>query len=259
MRSLLLLAVLCSSTQAGELLRDYAAAKAAAKQARAMLLVTVEPAENSAVAAHLTKSDKLKGWTLCRVVGPAAAAVARDPGLDAMHGAGVFVVDYANADHLGKVVSILPLRPGKYYRFKPEHLDVLAGLPPGTLTQRSMVFAVRIHPDRPRSTDGECSSVLCKEAQGHSEYQARVCVQGHQGWDGRYARIRQAMGGRATEVAAESWENQDLIDSCVDCTLSWRQSSGHWRAVVSPCDRYGYDIRRGRNGIWYGTGIVWTR
>jgi hypothetical protein len=56
-------------------------------------------------------------------------------------------------------------------------------------------------------------------------------------------------------VCAESWENQDLLDSCVDCVASWRQSSGHWNAVRSPQSAYGYDIRRGPNGIWYATGI----
>lgn len=258
MRSLLI-AVLCSSCYAGEVLHDLERAQIAAKGARGMLLVSCEPTPVDGVAAHLSSSDRLKGWTLCRLTGGSASAVAACSSLVEMHGAGVFIVDYAHAEHDGQIVSLLPFRRGKYYRFQPSHLDVLAGLPPGSLTQRSMVFAVRIHPDRPRSTEGEWSELLAREACGHSEYQARVCVQGHQGWDGRYARIREAMGGRATEVAAESWENQDLIDSCVDCTLSWRQSSGHWRAVVSPCDRYGYDIRRGRNGIWYGTGIVWSR
>jgi hypothetical protein len=71
------------------------------------------------------------------------------------------------------------------------------------------------------------------------------------------AEERQIAGGRggASEVCAESWENQDLLDSCVDCVASWRQSSGHWNAVRSPQAAYGYDIRRGSNGIWYATGI----
>jgi hypothetical protein len=36
---------------------------------------------------------------------------------------------------------------------------------------------------------------------------------------------------------------------------SWRHSSGHWQGVSRPHRAFGYDIRRGRNGIWYGTGI----
>jgi hypothetical protein len=59
----------------------------------------------------------------------------------------------------------------------------------------------------------------------------------------------------ASEVVAESWPDQNLIDSCIDCVDSWRHSPGHWRAVRGRHRLFGFDIRRGRNGIWYGTGI----
>jgi hypothetical protein len=36
---------------------------------------------------------------------------------------------------------------------------------------------------------------------------------------------------------------------------SWRQSSGHWRAVSGGHAANGYDIRRGSNSNWYATGI----
>ena len=49
--------------------------------------------------------------------------------------------------------------------------------------------------------------------------------------------------------------DQGMIDSCIDCVDSWRHSSGHWRGVSRRHRAFGYDIRRGRNGIWYGTGI----
>jgi len=37
--------------------------------------------------------------------------------------------------------------------------------------------------------------------------------------------------------------------------LSWRQSPGHWAGVSSRHRLYAYDIRKGTNGIWYGTGL----
>jgi hypothetical protein len=58
-----------------------------------------------------------------------------------------------------------------------------------------------------------------------------------------------------SEVCAESWPGQGMIDSCIDCVDSWRHSSGHWQGVSRRHRAFGYDIRRGRNGIWYGTGI----
>ena len=176
-------------------------------------------------------------------------------------GPGLFVIDHAHPEWDGRVVSILPRTPGKYYRFEASHIDELAALPAGSLTQRSMVLAVRIHPEHPQSTTGVCDPMLCREAAGHSGHQAAIRRQGHHGWDARSQRVVGALGGggSASEVCAESWDNQDLLDSCIDCVASWRQSAGHWRSVSGPQSAYGYDIRQGGNGIWYATGIFLSR
>jgi len=178
-------------------------------------------------------------------------------------GAGIAVIDLAHedADYYGYVVSVLPFTPGKYYRFRPSHIEALVDLPPGTLTQRSMVLAVRIHPEHPASTSGKEDPVLLSEAAGHSNYQAQTHSLGHQGWGGRFERIIGKLLGRGSwgspvEVVAESWPGQDLVDSCVDCVDSWRQSSGHWSQVKARQAGYGYDIREGDDGIWYATGIL---
>ncbi len=181
---------------------------------------------------------------------------------DLQRGPGLAVIDLAhqNTEYYTYAVSILPFTPGKYYRFRPEYMQVMLDLPPGTVTQRTMVFAVRIHPEAPLSTHSVSSPILKEEAQDHSNYQARIQVQGHQQWDSRFHRIMSRLLGRGTpalpkEVVAESWPNQNLIDSCIDCVASWRQSPGHWDAVRSLHTTYGYDIQRGNNGIWYATGI----
>ena len=247
---------------------DYAAATAAARQAGAMLLVSIEPqtaAAHDPAGSHLDRADVQQRfaasgtpWVFCRLgLHDGGAALVADPGLNAMRrGAGLFVVDHAHPEYAGRVVSILPRTPGKYYRFEPAHVDQLPSLPTASLTQRSLILAVRIHPESPRSTEGACDPGLCSEAAAHSEHQARLRRQGHHGWDARSRRVAGGMGaGSASEVCAESWPDQDLLDSCVDCVASWRQSSGHWNAVRSPQAAYGYDIRRGSNGIWYATGI----
>ncbi|HZZ28049.1 MAG TPA: hypothetical protein VFE46_08610 [Pirellulales bacterium] len=177
-------------------------------------------------------------------------------------GPGLAVIDMAHekAEYYSYVVSVLPFTPGKYYRFRPSQIETLVGLPEGTLTQRSMILAVRIHPEHPASTNGQENPVLLSEATSHSDYQAQVHVQGHQGWGSRFERILGKLLGRGeagmpVEVVAESWPDQDLMDSCVDCVASWRQSPGHWEAVSAKQASYGYDIREGSNGIWYATGI----
>ena len=247
---------------------DYAAAVDAARQAGALLLVSVEPQSgdpHDLSGGHLERADVQRRfaasgtpWIFCRLgLDAGGAALVADPGLAAMRrGPGLFVVDHAHPEYAGRIVSILPRTPGKYYRFQPTHIDELPGLPTGSLTQRSLILAVRIHPEGPRSTEGACDPMLCAEAAAHSAHQSSLRRQGHHGWDARSRRIAGGMGaGGASEVCAESWPDQDLLDSCVDCVASWRQSSGHWNAVRSPQAAYGYDIRRGSNGIWYATGI----
>ena len=247
---------------------DYAAATDAARQAGAMLLVSIEPqpaAADDSAGRHLQRPDVQERfarggqpWVFCRLgVADGGAALLADPGLVEMRGGpGLFVVDHAHPEYAGRIVSILPRAPGKYYRFQPAHIDELATLPTGSLTQRSLILAVRIHAEGPRSTEGACDPVLCEEATSHSAHQARIRRQGHHGWETRSRRMSGGMGaGSLAEVCAESWPDQDLLDSCVDCVASWRQSSGHWNAVRSPQAAYGYDIRRGPNGIWYATGI----
>ncbi len=178
------------------------------------------------------------------------------------NGGGIAVIDLAhpNTQYYTYVVSVLPLAPGRYYHFHPEYVPITLELPEGTLTQRMMVFAVRIHPESPASTRSNANPVLEDEATSHSCYQAQICATGHHQWDSRFQRIIGRLFGRGTpgtpkEIVAESWPNENLIDSCIDCVDCWRQSSGHWAAVRSLHDSYGYDIQRGRNGIWYATGI----
>ena len=176
-----------------------------------------------------------------------------------MHGKpGIAIIDlkHEGQPYYGNVVSAFPFTTGKYYDWCAENFPAVVDLPAGTITQRTMVWAVRIHPEKPASTSGQCDPLLTTAATSHSNSQARTQVQGHQGWSGRYQQICSSIAvNDAKEVVAESWPNQTMIDSCIDCVASWRYSSGHWGAVRSRHRLFGYDIKRGRNGIWYGTGI----
>ena len=170
---------------------------------------------------------------------------------------GIAIVDYQNRDAslYGQVVSAFPFKGRSYHH--PSLLATILDLPAGTLTQRTMVFAVRIHPEAPASTHCEPSRLLAAEAQSHSSLQANIGVQGHHAWDSRFHRINSRLPSSLTaqEVVAESWPDKDLVEACVDCVDSWRQSEGHWSAVRGRHRMFGYDIKRGRNGIWYATGL----
>lgn len=168
---------------------------------------------------------------------------------------GIAIVDLSDAKskHFGNVISEFPFSAGKYYTAGA--LATILDLPPGSLTQRTLVYAVRRHGERPKSTHGQHSPLLMAEAGGHSSYQASIGVQGHQNFDGRANRVMGAVGGMVKEVVAESWPGQTLVEAAHECIASWRQSSGHWAGVAGRHTYYGYDMKRGANGVWYATGL----
>jgi hypothetical protein len=179
---------------------------------------------------------------------------------------GIAILDMTDkkSPNFHQVVSVLPFTSHRFatssYASK-QAVSTLLTLPAGTLTQRTMIFAVRMHPEAPASSRGAVDPTLSAEANSHSSYQATIGVQGHHHWDARFQRINGKLpsGLMAQEVVAESWPGENLVEACEDCVHSWRQSPGHWGAVRSWHPLFGYDIKRGRNGIWYATGIFGRR
>jgi hypothetical protein len=257
-------------------LHDYAEALHKAKTEQKMLLVHFckdSDANCAAIERTLTIPQlrhQLQRYVLARVSTDAKISqqgqqvpLLRHSSFSELRGGpGLAVIDMVHKQQpfYGHVVSAVPTIGGGLYQFRPEHVPAVLDLPPGTLSQRTMVFAVRTHPERPASTHGEANPVLIDEAARHSEHQARIRNQGHHGWGSRFQRIIGRLAGHnrfgaPVEIVAESWPQSNLTDACIDCVQSWRQSSGHWRNVKTHHASYGYDIRRGSNGIWYATGI----
>ncbi|MBN1854892.1 MAG: hypothetical protein JW829_19315 [Pirellulales bacterium] len=259
---------------------DYGAACATARAEHRMLLINFVPGgENQSnrlvaiqaefdreIAARPGWREKLGQYVLVRLPQDAEILTGGTPIRLLRHGAfaemheypGIAIIDFANLNtsYYGHVVSAFPFMSSKYYHWRISFLPAILDLPPGTITQRTMVWAVRVHPERPASTSGVMDIRLARAARRHSEYQARLGLQGHHRWEGRFHRLRALLGGgMPVEIVAESWPGQNMIDSCLDCVASWRYSSGHWNAVQNSHALYGYDIHRGTNGIWYGTGI----
>jgi hypothetical protein len=170
---------------------------------------------------------------------------------------GIAIVDYAHDDSSlrGMVVSTFPITEKLWYT--PKQMAVILTLPPGTLTQRTLIYAVKTHPETPASADSQLDNQLIHEAQMHAQYQADIRLQGHHHWDSRFQRILTELPSGLTpkEVCAESWPGENLVEAAIECVRCWRLSDGHWNAVRSPNQCFGYDMKRGGNGIWYATGI----
>ncbi|GAB4132839.1 MAG: hypothetical protein Kow0040_14220 [Thermogutta sp.] len=255
-------------------LNDYAAATRTAKEEKRMLLVYLEPEgeEQAALRDQFEKTlsdptvaELLPSFVMVKLPQSYVmkeedreVALLDHPSLQEMeHKPGLFIVDYASEgeEYSGTVVSVFPFLGDRPYTVA--QMKVILTLPKGTLTQRTMVYAVSTHPEHPSSVRGTPDPYLFGEAESHSRYQARIRLQGHHFWETRFHRILGHIppGTLASEVCAESWPGQGLLEAAIECVHSWRQSSGHWRAVSSPQRAYGYDIKRGSNGVWYATGI----
>jgi hypothetical protein len=170
-------------------------------------------------------------------------------------GPGLAMIDMRDSEQRfhGWVVSVYPFRRGPISAPK---LKILCDLPAGTLSQRTLIFAVRTHPAAPQSAWSPHHNYLATEAEKHSQHQASINLQGHHNWESRFHQINAGIGaGSAKEVCAESWPGQSLLDAAEECVHSWSQSSGHWAGVSARHAFFGYDMKRGSNGVWYATGI----
>jgi hypothetical protein len=176
------------------------------------------------------------------------------------HSAGLAIIDMVEPSGplYRQVVSVYPFKRGP---ISAEQLMVLLQLPRTTLTQRTLIFAVRTHSESPASTEGDFSPILARETESHARHQASITLQGHHNWNARFHAINAHLPGgmAAREVCAESWPGQSLLDAAVECVHSWRQSPGHWSAVSSRHPLFAYDMQRGTNGVWYAAGIFANR
>jgi hypothetical protein len=191
--------------------------------------------------------------------GPEFGALLSDPAFVEMkRRPGFAIVDLVGdrPDLFGYVTFVRPFRPNE--PCAPFELATILNLPRATLTQRSMIYAVRMHPEQPQSARANASPYLLDQAARQSQYQASIQLQGHHNWDTRFHQISGSLGSvySAQEVVAESWGwEETILDAAKECVHSWRQSPGHWSAVRAPHTFYGYDMKRGGNGKYYGTGI----
>ena len=130
-----------------------------------------------------------------------------------------------------------------------------------TLTQRSMIYAIRVHPEVPQSVYCVCHPAFMQHAQAHTKRQASMNNQHHADLiaTSNWLRTQGANFSGASEVVAESWGRfvggENVMEGSFACIDAWRHSSGHWGAVAGRHSYFGYDICQARDGTWYACGI----
>lgn len=165
-----------------------------------------------------------------------------------------------------ELISAHPLVGSRYGwapAYGPSEIDIILDLPRhATLSQRSMIYAIRVHPEHPRSVFASAHPAFLGHAERHSARQASMQNQHHADLIGAISRISGEMGegvGGGSEVVAESWGafvgGETVQEAAFSCVDAWRHSPGHWSAVSGDHRYFGYDIAKAANGTWYATGI----
>ncbi|MBY0585759.1 hypothetical protein K2X85_01205 [bacterium] len=222
---------------------DYAAAYTRAQAESKMLVVAIGISIdlNSIEARHANEAVfcQLDDQATMEIDGK-PVRLATHSSFDAMEGRGVAVVDLKNDGFKGGVVSLLPAR-----HCSSHGVETLVSLPAGTLTQRTLTWAMRMHPENPQSAWSIAGPELMAHAERHSGVQARTNNQHH----------NLPVGIASSEIVAESWPwNHNVVDAAIDIVGSWRQSPGHWGAARRTWSYFGYDMKTNGNK-WFATGV----
>jgi hypothetical protein len=253
---------------------DYSSAYRQAREEQKMLLIFFRDEASPRIAdiyeRDVLSADELKAHlaNVVRVVLPTDAIrpfrIPEKPDLKVlehssfkyMYGRqGIAMIDLTDPDSElhGLVVSAHPFTPGKHYTVRAT--KIVLGLPRGTVTQRALIYAVRLHPAAPVSTtEGQCHGYLCKLARHSSHLMMTYGSVGHHDWGTRYNDIAVATGKSAMEVAAMSG-NRSLIDAALELVDQWYGSPAHWQIMSSPASIFGYDLVHDSAGNWWGTGL----
>lgn len=222
---------------------DYASAYRRAEAESKMLVVAVGIETN--LSNFETKHSK--DSVFCQVPADATmevdgkqVALARHSSFAEMEGRGIAIVDLKNPEFRGGVVSLLPSR-----HCSSHGIETLLSLPAGTLTQRTLTWAIRMHPENPQSAWSTPAPELMAHAERHSGVQAATNNQHH----------NLPTSIASSEIVAESWPwNHNVVDAAIDIVESWRQSPGHWGAARRTWSSFGYDMKTNGNK-WFATGV----
>ena len=183
-------------------LTDYQQAVRQGKEREKMVLIHFTPSVDTAAEQRLRNvtlrdpkvTERLGDYVCLRisidgkVKEDKAERLVSHPSFAHLRGApGLAIIDFHDPDspHWHHVVTQMPFRSIGYPN--SVQMRVILDLPHGSLTQRTMVYAVRMHPEGPASTRGTWDPMLAIEAEQHSRRQANLRRQGHHEWNHRFS------------------------------------------------------------------------
>lgn len=241
-------------------LTDYHAARAEAVRSRRMLLVAVD-GEDSVFAPRPHSIPALWSYVLLRQTTETTYDVDGKPRrllefgdfapLKGQPGVVIYDFKHVGKPYYGQVVSAMPYRylgptAGKNVFDDTYRERKLLTLEPGTLTQRTLTWAVRVSKghgsNQPlRSADGRPNETLRLGARRNSQLQCRMGV-------GHFA------GGLTGAEIASPGPGQDIVDAALNMVRIWSTSPPHYGVMVRYHAEHGYDMWPSSTNHWYGTG-----
>jgi hypothetical protein len=192
-------------------------------------------------------AKKLDGFVLCRVpvdytikTEGMQARLIDSPAFDCLQKQpGIVVVDLQEKTHFGETISVLPQRYSA-----AGYVDALFDLPVGSITQRTLTWAFRVHQERPACTQGVADPTLMQHADRQSTVQAQSNSMFHSSnFPGSFEIVAQSGSGGG-----------NLADVAIELVNTWRGSAPHWGAATTAWSRYGVDMQS-NGGSWYATGV----
>ena len=168
--------------------------------------------------------------------------------------AGLAIVDLQDEkDHLfGKCVSAHPFSSNTLTN--TGSVKIMLELPRGTITQRTLTYVLRVHPEQPASVWGQGDPMLYEQCRVASQLMVNYGSVGHHDWGNRSALVSSHFGYSPMEVASIGG-GSTLFEAAQSAVNVWRGSGTHWGMMITPNRFFGYDMVQAPNGTWFANGI----
>lgn len=134
-------------------------------------------------------------------------------------------------------------------------VKILLELPRGTITQRTLTYVLRTHPEQPASVWGQGHPYLFDQCRHASQLMVNYGSVGHHDWGTRSAQVGGQFGSSPMEVASMGSGNT-LFEVAHSAVNLWRGSGVHWGMMITPGRHFGYDMVQSPNGTWFANGLI---
>jgi len=172
---------------------------------------------------------------------------------------GIAVVDLTNrsSPNYARVVSVLPLPESS--QFQNDSLTLALNLPKGTISQRTLLFAIRSTVPDSSLSMREFNSTLVELAHRNSRYMANSGQAGSFDQETHRQRIEQEFGPQAElkQLVFATDSEATIHEAALQAVTSWIETSESFDVLDAPATAMGMDMFQNfESGRWFVTCFV---